>query len=147
MDYQLRVMTAADYDRVYKLWQSCQGIGLHQDTDDSREAIAAYLARNPGLSFVAEDGKKIIGAILAGHDGRRGSVNHLAVAESQRSQGLGKQLMDACIDELGKQGIRKCNMFVYQDNAAALGFYEKRGCLKRDDLVIIQEEIGVTKEK
>jgi len=141
MQHELRVMTAADYDQVYKLWTNSPGIGLHEDTDDSREAIASYLARNPGLSFVAAEGKKIVGAVLGGHDGRRGSINHLAVAANRRGQGLGKELMDACIGELGKQGIRKCNMFVYKDNSTALGFYKKRGCANRDDLVIIQEAI------
>ena len=45
-------------------------MGLHK-IYDSKEATAKYLRRNPGMSLVARDNKKIIGALLCGHDGRR----------------------------------------------------------------------------
>ena len=44
-----------------------------RDIDDCKDAIKTFLERNPNTCFVAEDdGGRIIGAILAGHDGRRG---------------------------------------------------------------------------
>jgi N-acetylglutamate synthase len=48
----IRPMTAADYDEVADLWQNTEGIGLDEHVD-TREGIAGYLARHPGLSFVA----------------------------------------------------------------------------------------------
>ena len=61
--------TIDSYDDVIALWQQCDGIGL--SSADSRENIHYYLERNPGMSFIATINESIVGAILAGHDGRR----------------------------------------------------------------------------
>ena len=67
----IRVMTIEDYDGIYDLWINTPGMGLNS-TDDSREGIEKYIKRNPTSCFVAEDNDKIVGVIIAGHDGRRG---------------------------------------------------------------------------
>ena len=66
-------MTIEDYEDAALLWHDTEGIGLHDDSD-SKEAIAAYLERNSGLSFVTRQGDKLVGAILSWHDGRRGFI-------------------------------------------------------------------------
>ena len=60
---EIREMQITDYEQVILLWQNCEGVGLHDDVD-SRKSISLYLARNPGLSFVAIENNKIIGAVL-----------------------------------------------------------------------------------
>ncbi len=49
MSVGIREMTMADYDAMLALWQISEGIGL--SNADSRDNIASYLQRNPGLSF------------------------------------------------------------------------------------------------
>ena len=85
--FGIRVMTIDDYEKVYSLWMSCKNMGFN-NLDDSREGIAKYLKRNPSTCFVAEQGENIVGVILSGHDGRRGFIHHLAVAENCRRQGI-----------------------------------------------------------
>lgn len=63
-----------DFDAVIALWRRTEGVGLNES--DTRRAITAYLRRNPKLSFVAEKDGRIIGAVLCGHDGRRGYLHH-----------------------------------------------------------------------
>ena len=75
----VRRMTTEDYEPVYQLWMNTPGMGLNT-TDDSRDGIERYLRRNPATCFVAEIDGKIVGVILAGHDGRRGYIYHTAVA-------------------------------------------------------------------
>ena len=87
----IRVMNPADYDSVCALWKSCKNMGLN-NLDDSREGIERYLRRNPASCFVAEQDGMIVGVILSGHDGRRGFIYHLAVAEGFRRQGLASEL-------------------------------------------------------
>jgi ribosomal protein S18 acetylase RimI-like enzyme len=133
-------MTPADYDAVLALWQASEGIGLNES--DTREAIAAYLVRNPGLSFVAETEGKIAGAVLCGHDGRRGYLHHLAVAKSHRRRGLGCALVDKCLARLRAQGITKCNIFLFANNAAGRAFWLREGWAPREDLVVVQKAIS-----
>ena len=83
---QIRNMTIDDYDKVYALWMSCKNMGFN-NLDDSREGIDKFLKRNPGTSFVADDGDRIVGVVLSGQDGRRGYIYHMSVAEDKRKQG------------------------------------------------------------
>ena len=78
-----RVMEENDYQGVYDLWTNTPGMGLNT-TDDSEEGYKKYLKRNPSTSFVALDGNKIAGVIMAGHDGRRGYIYHTAVLPEYR---------------------------------------------------------------
>src|SRR5262252_6294995 len=95
---RIEPMSMADYDEVFALWQSAEGVGLGES--DTRRAIAGYLRRNPGMSFVARQEGELAGAVLCGDDGRRGYLHHLAVAPRYRRQGLGRRLVVACLAAL-----------------------------------------------
>jgi ribosomal protein S18 acetylase RimI-like enzyme len=95
-----------------------------------------FLARNPGLSFVALDSGELVGAVLCGHDGRRGYVHHLAVAERCRRRGLGTRLLDRGLDALRDAGIGKCHEFVFHASPFAELFWQRRGWERRDDLLM-----------
>ena len=113
---------------------------MHSDVD-SEYGIGLYLARNPGLSFVAIDSGKIVGAVLCGHDGRRGYINHLAVAEKYRRCGIGKNLVENVLGRLRQKGISKYNGFVFKDNLEALEFWQSIGWAQRDDLKVVSKNI------
>jgi N-acetylglutamate synthase len=124
-----------DYEQVMALWQATEGITLRQA--DSREAVLAYVARNPGLSFVARDGDVLAGAVLAGTDGRRGYLQHLAVASPYRGRGVGRMLAERVIEALGVAGIAKCHLMVREDNERAKKFWQHLGWTVRDDISVM----------
>jgi ribosomal protein S18 acetylase RimI-like enzyme len=142
--YRIRQMSIRDYDAVVSLWSGIPGIGL-DEASDSRAGIARYLKRNPGLSFAACERERIVGAILSGHDGRRGSLHHLAVAPSHRKTGIGKALVARCLRGLGEQGIPKCNIFVFRSNAKGLAFWKHNGWNLRRDLCVMQQKTKATR--
>jgi ribosomal protein S18 acetylase RimI-like enzyme len=131
---QIRIMTIADYDALYDLWLHIPGMGLNT-TDDSREGIAQYLKRNPTTCFVAEAGGKLIGVIMAGHDGRRGFIYHTAVLPEHRKQGIAMALVDHAMQALEAEGIHKTALVVFASNELGNGFWEHIGFTKREDLV------------
>lgn len=131
---QIRLMTPADYDALYRLWSMTPGMGLN-DVDDSREGIARYLVRNPHTCFVAEQGGKIIGAIMSGHDGRRGLIHHTVVAEDEQHRGTGTALVQAALEALREEGISKVLLVVFSRNEKGNAFWEKQGFTARTDLV------------
>ena len=126
-------MRPEDYERVYELWLSCENMGLN-DLDDSREGIGRYLARNPNTCFVAFAGGELAGAILAGHDGRRGYIYHAAVAEAFRRRGVGAVLVNRCLEALRAEGIHKVALVAFRRNEAGNAFWERRGFDLREDL-------------
>jgi len=139
-NYTIRYFSIEDYLRVFALWQATEGMGLSEA--DSEENIRRYLERNPGLSFVALDIDRIVGAVLCGHDGRRGLLHHLAVDKSYRRQGIAQILAQKCQDALKAAGIEKCHLFVYIDNIEAQIFWEKIGWDLRKDIVIMSKVIS-----
>ena len=128
-----RKMTIEDYDQLYALWLSCKGMGLN-DIDDSREGIARYLARNPDTCFVCEKSGELAGAIMAGHDGRRGYIYHTAVNEAYRHQGIASALVEAAVDALKREGITKAALVAFARNESGNAFWEKQGFTLREDL-------------
>jgi ribosomal protein S18 acetylase RimI-like enzyme len=127
--------TPSDYDEVMTLWKATEGLTLREA--DSRQAIINYLGHNPGLSFVARDGDRLVGAVLAGTDGRRGYLQHLAVAATHRRRGLGSSLAIRVLVELRAVGIAKCHLFVRREHADAREFWEHLGWTARDDVVLM----------
>lgn len=129
----------ADYPEVCALWDGMPGIGL--SAADSPEAIGKYLKRNPGFSFKARINAKLVGAILGGHDGRRGYLQHLAVAPDARHMGIGRGLVDRSLNALVAEGITRCHIFVYTDNETGLGFWEAAGWFRRGNLMIMSHDM------
>lgn len=135
-----RLMTIADYESVYNLWINTPGMGLNA-TDDSKEGIEKYLKRNPTTCFVAEEGKNIFGVILAGHDGRRGFINHTTVLPEFRGRHVAKTLVEKAMEALEKEGIHKVALVVFERNETGNAFWEKIGFSARNDLVYRNKNI------
>lgn len=122
MDYEIEEMAIEDFEEVTALWRKTEGVGLSESDDKSN--IAIFLERNPGLSFIARNANgEIVGAVLCGHDGRRGYLHHLAVAANHRRKGIGKFLVAKCLSELRKLGLPKCNIFIFENNAKGIAFW------------------------
>ncbi|MDO5653199.1 MAG: GNAT family N-acetyltransferase [Brachymonas sp.] len=135
--FTIRTMTLDDYDAVIALMRATPGIGVRDA--DSREGLARYLERNPGLSFVAIDARApdanaIVGCIMSGHDGRRGYLQHLLVLPAYRGQGIARQLVAQCLQGLSQLGIHKSHVDVFRDNAAGQSFWENQGWHLRNDI-------------
>lgn len=129
----LRVMTAKDYDEVYALWQKISGFGI-RSVDDSREGIERFLLRNPSTSVVAEKDGKIVGAILCGHDGRRGCLYHVCVDPAYRMRGIGKSMVVFAMEALKKEKINKVSLIAFTKNDIGNAFWKEIGWTKREDL-------------
>ena len=120
-----REFVVGDYDQAVALWNKIDTVEICEG--DSREEIAEYLKRNPGLSRVAEANGIIVGAALCGHDGRRGWIYHLAVAAEYRGRGAGKLLLDDCMRGLRAAGLKRGIILVAGDNSAGHKFWLREG--------------------
>lgn len=133
MDLLIREMTIEDYDKVRALWMSISGFGI-RSVDDSREGVLRFLKRNPSCSVVAEENGEIIGAILCGHDGRRGCLYHVCVAKDHRRRGIGKAMVVHCMQALKKEQINKVSLIAFTKNDIGNAFWNCMGWTKREDL-------------
>lgn len=133
METTIRSMTIEDYPAVKALWQSIRGFGI-RSIDDSKEGVGRFLERNPGISVVAQQDGEIVGAILCGHDGRRGCLYHVCVREENRRQGIGKTMVVFCMEALKKEQINKVSLIAFTKNDVGNAFWKEIGWTKREDL-------------
>ena len=138
-ELMIQTMSIEDYDRAVVLWSSTDGIGLN--AADERERIRSYLERNTGMSLTATLNGFLAGAVLCGHDGRRGYLHHLAVSELHRGNGIGRRLVEECLKRLADEKIDRCHVFVYPDNEQGLAFWRKVGFGRRNDILICSHDI------
>ena len=130
---QIRTMTLEDYPGVKALWMSIKGFAI-RSVDDSYEGVEVFLKRNPTTSVVALDGDEIVGAILCGHDGRRGCLYHVCVREDHRMQGIGKSMVVFCMQALKEEKINKVSLIAFTKNDVGNKFWRQIGWTKREDL-------------
>lgn len=129
----IRVMKTEDYDKVYALWKSIQGFGI-RSLDDSREGVERFLKRNPNTSIVAEQEGSIVGAILCGHDGRRGCFYHVCVKEGYRKHGIGKKMAQKAMQALKEEQISKVCLIAFRKNEVGNRFWKSMGWTFREEL-------------
>ena len=89
---EVRSATSADVDAILALW-------VRADTEptptDDAPGIEQLLARSPDALVVATDGDTIVGSIMVGWDGWRGSMYRLGVLPEHRRRGIGRALVEA----------------------------------------------------
>jgi ribosomal protein S18 acetylase RimI-like enzyme len=135
---QIRLMQAADHPQLRTLWRSSPGNAL---TDaDEPEGFERFLAHNAPHCLVAEEGERLAGSIMAGHDTRRGYVYHLAVDAAIQRSGTGRRLMETVEKSLRDAGIEKIHLFIYTDNPAR-AFYENIGWTWRTDIGVMSKAL------
>lgn len=135
---EIRSMTIEDYDEIYSMWQITSKRALCKA--DSRESIEKYLNRNEGMSLVAVTDGKIVGTVLAGHDGRRGFIHHMAVLPEYRRKHIGNKLATEAVKRISADGIDKTHIFCYRDNFTGQDFWTSLGFKKRGDLFVFSKE-------
>ena len=134
-------MQISNYDSIYNLWTNTPGMGLNS-VDDSKEGIEKFLKRNPSTCFIAEENEKIVGVIMAGNDGRRGYIYHIAVLPEFRGKHIAKTLVENAMAALEKEGITKVALVVFEKNQNGNGFWEKIGFTVRNDLIYRNKTIA-----
>lgn len=129
-------MTIVDHADFAAMMIRTPGVVLR--TADGFEATRRYLERNPGMSFVARpaDGHGIVGCAMAGHDGRRGYLQHVMVDPDYRHLGLARMMVERCLAALLEAGIEKVHLDTLADNHQAHRFWHHLGWEDRRDEIV-----------
>jgi ribosomal protein S18 acetylase RimI-like enzyme len=132
----IRAFRLSDYDRVMELWAE-GGLPLKPLGRDSRESIARQLAR-PQVHFLvaeAEEGGRVVGTVLATHDGRKGWINRVAVDASLRRRGLGARLVRAAENWLSSEGMDILACLIEEGNDVSMAVFASLGYTKHPEII------------
>jgi ribosomal protein S18 acetylase RimI-like enzyme len=124
MDWTLRAGQLSDVESVLRLWATAKA---QPSRTDDVESLGMLIEHDPSALIVAEDGRSIVGSVIAGWDGWRGSVYRLVVAPSHRRLGLGNRLLREAEDRLSAQGGVRLQAIVVETEPKAMGFWQASG--------------------
>ena len=87
---KIRQYADSDQEKVIKLWELCE---LTRQWNNPIKDIQRKLIVQSELFLVLEKDDEILGSIMGGFDGHRGSVNYLGIHPKHKNKGFGKLLM------------------------------------------------------
>jgi ribosomal protein S18 acetylase RimI-like enzyme len=126
-DIIIRAMEEADIPAALALWKAVF-TPESSAANERGEIVSRYLARNPGLSTVATDAQgRLIGTLLCGHDGRRGSIFHVAVDPAFRRRGVARAMQQRALEALCREGIGSAFLLVTPRNPGSEEFWTSVG--------------------
>ncbi len=117
---EIRVGRVADVDAVLRLWLEAGTEPTH--TDDA-PSLVALVGHDRSALLVAEEQGEVVGTVIAGWDGWRGSIYRLAVAPSHRRRGLGRALVAAAEAHVRAVGAVRLAAIVVETESEATGFW------------------------
>lgn len=129
----VRIMVPEDYEAVIALLSQTARSGLRSQ-EDSPEGFTRFLNRNPDTCFIAEE-KDLVGVLVAGHDGRRGHVYHVAVKDPSRAKAITRAMLEKLYAIMKRKGIQKVGLLVDSENDLGAAFWTSNGWTKREDLM------------
>ena len=135
MSIEILPLRPEDFTAANELWGLEGAIVLRGD--DNPELFSKFLERNTDCCYAAWQGSDLlVGAVMAGHDGRRGYLYHLAVSSQYRRQGIGRKLVERSLGALHAQGISKFHVFTRRNNIPASSFWKALGWEVRQDIQV-----------
>lgn len=134
---EITPLTPAEIPAAAALWAAA---GLTRPWNDPIADAHRALAGPASTILAARTGTALVGTVMTGHDGHRGWVYYLAVAEPARRTGIARRLMAAAESWCAARGIPRLNLMVRADNAAAHGFYTRLG-YRASDVVVLQRDL------
>ncbi|HEV8534793.1 MAG TPA: GNAT family N-acetyltransferase [Candidatus Limnocylindria bacterium] len=135
---EIRELREADCDEVRELWRA-SGIRIRPGDDDV--GLVALATRNPGLCLVGREGDRMVASALAGFDGRRGWLYHVATHPESRRRGIATRLVRTIEERLRALGCRKLNLIVWDEEDDAMAFWAAIG-YRRERTVEFAKELA-----
>ncbi len=120
----IRPARADEAALVLELWKQSDATPSITDTI---EEVTNLCAESTATLFVALEADRIVGSVIAGWDGWRGSIYRLAVLQQYRRTGIARALVQAACDTLAAKGARVIDALVEHAHADALGFWDSLG--------------------
>ncbi len=110
---------------VLALWRRAEG---SRSSTESAEDIRGLLVRDPDALLLAEtDEGEIVGTLIAGWNGWRGSFYRMAVDPAHRRRGLATALVRAGEERFRALGAHRLDAIVETHEPGAMAFWAAAG--------------------
>ncbi len=122
----------SNIDAMLNMWSYIPEI--QSSIADSFESVQDFMELNQASFLVALLDAKLIGTVMGGYNGWRGTIYHLVVHPDYRGQGIGRALLEQCMVVLHQRGAPRVDLYTYTRNETAQAFYRKMGWRERKEV-------------
>jgi ribosomal protein S18 acetylase RimI-like enzyme len=128
----MRLVAAAEahVDEILHLWRAAS---VEPTITDDAASVRQVIGNDPRNVALALDEGVVVGSVIAGWDGWRGTIYRLAVAPSHRRQGIATSLVAEAERSLIARGARRASLVVVSNEAAVISFWTAIGYTPQDD--------------
>ncbi|MRT13299.1 GNAT family acetyltransferase [Enterobacteriaceae bacterium RIT711] len=130
---EIRVFRQDDFEEVITLWERCD---LLRPWNDPEMDIERKLNHDADLFLVAEVGGEVVGSLMGGYDGHRGSAYYLGVHPEYRGRGIANALLSRLEKKLIARGCPKIQIMVREENELVIGMYERLEYEQQDVMLL-----------
>ena len=119
---EIRVFRQDDFEEIVTLWECCDVL---RPSDDPEMDIERKLNHEADLFLVAQISGAVVGSIMGGYDGHRGSACYLAVHPDYRGRGIANALISRLEKKLIARGCPKIQIVMCEESDTVPCLYEK----------------------
>lgn len=130
---EIRVFRQDDFEEVITLWERCD---LLRPWNDPEMDIERKLNHDADLFLVAEVAGEVVGSLMGGYDGHRGSAYYLGVHPEFRGRGIANALLSRLEKKLTARGCPKIQIMVREENDLVIGMYERLEYEQQDVMLL-----------
>jgi ribosomal protein S18 acetylase RimI-like enzyme len=133
----LRPATHRDIVDVLAFWRDATA---EPSSTDDHGGITGLLEHSPGALILAVENDAIVGSVIAGWDGWRGTLYRLAVAPSWRRRGIATALVTEAEQQLHANGVRRMHLIVsIAGGEGAEAFWKAAGYEPTDQVRMVKD--------
>jgi ribosomal protein S18 acetylase RimI-like enzyme len=121
-DIAIRQADYEDLPAVLRLWEEAEV--TPPGPTDSLEGLTRLIHDPGGILLVATIDGRIVGSVIGGWDGWRGSIYRLAVTPASTRRGIGRELVAEISRALFAKGAQRISALVEHEHGWATGFWD-----------------------
>ena len=122
--FAIRPAAPRDAHAILELWRLA---GAFPSRTDDEASICSLIGHDPEALLVAEEKGELVGSLVAGFDGWRGTLFRLAVLPERRRSGIGRALVAAGERSLQERGAARVSLYAIKTEVAAAAFWNAAG--------------------
>ncbi len=137
----IRELKLTECDSLIDLWIN-SSLPIKHKGRDTKENIEKQLQIENNRFFVAEIDKKLVGAIIASHNGRKGWINRLAVLPEFRGEGIASSLIEKSEEFFISNNIKIFSCLIEDWNDYSMRFFIDKDYLEHKEIIYFTKKLN-----